>query len=296
MKVTTILKTGALMGLSFLILACGGGHKSQLQIKGSDTMINLVQVLAEQYMHQDKETQVIVTGGGSGTGIAALVNEKTNLANASRKIKSKEEDLFKKKSLSVKRIAIGIDGLAVIVHPDNPLSQLSVTQAGSLYTGNTTNWKQLKGTDTTVTLYGRQSNSGTYGYFQKHVLNNKDYSAQMRRMNGNAQIVEAIKTDKSGIGYVGVGYVVDKNGHPIKGIKILKISKGADLAYSPITGTSSGHYPLARELNQYFSKMTPELEKFLSFELSEEGQKLVAEQGFFPLSEAKRNEYRGLIK
>ncbi|MFH1752823.1 MAG: PstS family phosphate ABC transporter substrate-binding protein, partial [Candidatus Omnitrophota bacterium] len=203
--------------------------EEMLQIKGSDTLINLVQRLAEVYMERYPGKYIAVTGGGSGTGIAALINNKCDIANASRGMKSKEVAQALESGVEPKRVVIAMDGLSVIVSKQNPVTKLTVDELGKIFRGEITDWKDVGGPDMPITLYGRQSNSGTFVFFMEAVLKG-DYSPAMRRMNGNSQIVEAVAQDKSGIGYVGVGYAKKATG-----ITVVNVAarKGADYA-SPL--------------------------------------------------------------
>ncbi|ACL70903.1 PstS family phosphate ABC transporter substrate-binding protein [Halothermothrix orenii] len=271
------------------LAGCGGGGTKQqayIQIKGSDTEVNLVQHLAEVYM-EGSDTKISVTGGGSGTGIAALINKKVDIANASRTMKESEINQAEENGVDPVRIVIAMDGLSVITHEKNPVTELTVEQIGKIFKGEITNWKDVGGPDQEISLYGRQSNSGTFVFFRDHVLKG-DYSQNMKRMNGNAQIVEAIKADNAGIGYVGVGYVVDDNGHEIEGVNIVNVSRTEnDPAVSPLKAENvkNGSYPLARPLNQYVNgKPEGAVLDFIKFELSEEGQKIAVEEGFYPVS------------
>ncbi|MCA9398180.1 MAG: PstS family phosphate ABC transporter substrate-binding protein, partial [Candidatus Omnitrophica bacterium] len=194
-----------IVGMAF-VLSSNVYAQDMLQIKGSDTLINLVQRLAEVYMEKNPGKYIAVTGGGSGTGIAALINDKCDIANASRLMKEKEITMAQDNGVTANRVVIAMDGLSVITHQDNPVSELTVDQIGAIFRGDITNWSEVGGKDMPITLYGRQSNSGTFVFFQDYILKG-DYSAKMNRMNGNAQIVEGIKNDPSGIGYVGVGYI-----------------------------------------------------------------------------------------
>jgi phosphate transport system substrate-binding protein len=262
-------------------------QRNMMQIKGSDTLVNLVQILAESYMAKNPRSPIAVLGGGSGTGIAALINGTCDIANHSRPIVEKEIQMAKDNGVTPHTFVIAVDGLSVIVNEDNPVSQLTMDQIGAMFRGEIKNWKEVGGPDKVVSLYGRQSNSGTYGFFQEHVLGNQNYSAHMKQMNGNAQIVEGVTADKVGIGYVGVGYVADAQGNVKKGIKILEVSKDANsAAYSPLNkaAVDSGDYPIARGLLQSTAG-TPKgaVLDFLKFELSPEGQKIVEKEGFFPI-------------
>lgn len=267
-----------LMALMFI----GNAYaEDMIQIKGSDTLINLVQRLSEVYMNEYSNEYIAVTGGGSGTGIAALINKKCDIANASRGMKAKEVGQATSAGVDAKRVVIAMDGLSVITNGNNPVDQLTMQQIGSIFSGAITNWSEVGGPNEAITLYGRQSNSGTFVFFRDVVVK-ADYSAKMNRMNGNAQIVEAVKQDASGIGYVGVGYVKDA-----RGVTVLKVASREGAAYaSPLNGSDvkSGKYPIARPLNQYLNGAPKGAVKdFIAFELSDEGQKIVEEEGFFPI-------------
>jgi phosphate transport system substrate-binding protein len=282
-KVLSVLVlTMALFGASQAIA------QQMLQIKGSDTLINLVQRLAEVYMEENPGNYIAVTGGGSGTGVAALINKKCDIANASRTMKAKEVANATRNGVTVNRVVIAMDGLSVIINPKNTKTQMTVNEIGRIFRGEVTNWSELGGDNVPITLYGRQSNSGTFIFFRDVILKG-DYSQKMNRMNGNAQIVEAIKADAGGIGYVGVGYVKDATG-----LSIVEVAskKGGEYA-SPLDSAAvkSGLYPIARPLNQYINGIpTGDTKKFLEYELSPAGQRIVVEEGFFPIP----NEYSQL--
>ncbi|MFC2166215.1 substrate-binding domain-containing protein, partial [Acidobacteriota bacterium] len=182
-----------------------------------------------------------------------------------------------------------------IINPGNSVSELGMEQIGAIFRGEISNWRDVGGPNQAISMYGRQSNSGTYVFFQEHVLGNQDYSADMKRMNGNAQIVEGVMADKAGIGYVGVGYIVDqKSGKVRPGIKVLDVSKTTGgKAFSPLNkaAVNSGDYPIARPLFQTTNGIPKDVVKsFLEFELSSEGQKIVEREGFFPIGAAIQTE------
>lgn len=269
-----------LVGL-FCLMTSQAQAQGMLQIKGSDTLINLVQRLAEVYMEENPGSYIAVTGGGSGTGVAALMNNKTDIANASRLMKPKEITQAAERGIDARRVVIAMDGLSVITNPNNPVTNLTMDQIGAIFRGEITNWSEVGGDNMPITLYGRQSNSGTFVFFQDFVLKG-DYSAKMNRMNGNAQIVEGIKTDRSGIGYVGVGYIKNATGLNIVNVAL---RQGAEYA-SPLNSADvkSGKYPIARPLNQYINgNPSGAVRDFLEFELSSRGQEIVSEEGFFPI-------------
>lgn len=282
MKRYTIICAAALMMFS---AGSDGFAREMVQVKGSDTLINAVQRLSEVYMEKNPGKAVAVTGGGSGTGLAAIVNGKCDIANSSRLMKEKEVAAAVEKGIDLKRIILAIDGLSIIVNSKNPVKELTVDQVGRIYRGEITNWKDVGGDDVRISLYGRQPNSGTYD-FMKEVVMKGEYASTMRQMNGSAQIVEAIKADVGAVGYSGVGYVKDAG----DAITVLKIAPRAGGYYSsPLVSddVKTGKYPISRPLNQYVNG-TPKgnVKAFIEFELSDEGQKIVEEEGFFALDKS----------
>lgn len=276
--------------LVFGLLLSGSMLTAQkmIQIKGSDTLVNLVQILAEEFMAKNPRSPIAVLGGGSGTGIAGLINETCDIANHSRPMKDQEKQQCEEKGIDYRTFIIAIDGLSVIVNKNNPINDISIDKMGAIFRGEITNWKDVGGNDMPISLYGRQSNSGTYVFFQEHVLGKQDYSADMKRMNGNAQIVEGVIQDRAGIGYVGVGYVVDsRTKQPRNNLKILNVAKDANSkAFSPLdkAAVDSGDYPVARPLFQTSSgKPIGVAAEFLKFIFSTVGQKIVEAEGFFPI-------------
>lgn len=265
-----------------LLLAQG----KMLQVKGSDTMVNMVQILAEEFMAKNPKMPIAVLGGGSGTGITAIINGTCDMANSSRDIKLKEMNQAWEKGVKPRKFSVAVDGLSIIVHEKNPLTQLTMNQVGAIYRGEVKNWKGVGGADMKISLYGRQSNSGTYSFLQEHVLGNKPYSTDMKEMNGNAQIIEGVLADEAAIGYVGVGYVVDKTtGKAMKGLKVLNINKiDKDQAFSPMdkAAVDAGTYPIARPLYM-ITNGTPKgtAAIFIKWILSDEGQKIVEREGFY---------------
>jgi phosphate transport system substrate-binding protein len=266
----------------------------EVLVKGSDTLLNLVQQLSEVYMNNQAGATISVVGGGSGVGIAALIDGNVDVANASRKIKDKEVKKANDNGIKPVEIVIAIDGLAVIVNPENSTEKLTVEQLGSIYRGETKNWKEVGGPDMKINLYGRQPSSGTFVFFRDFVLKG-DYSPRMRQMTGNAQIVDAVKHDKSAVGYVGLGYVKGA-----KGLSVLSIGKrnrDRQIRYiSPLVFISPlkpgqkkpepTDYPLTRPLFQYTNGVpTGVARDFIRFELGDKGQEIVEEVGFLRLSE-----------
>jgi len=262
--------------------------QDMIQIKGSDTLVNLVQRLSEVYMEKNPDSFIAVTGGGSGVGIASLISNRVAIADASRPMKVKEKTAAKENGVIPYELVIGIDGLSVIINKDIPIKSLTVDQIGAIFRGEISNWSEVGGPNKAISLYGRQANSGTYVFFQEEVLKKRNYSAKMKRMNGNAQIIEGIKADKSAIGYVGVGYLFDDKGNILDGIKVLEVAK--DLKSKPVSplvseNVKSGLYPIARALYQYVNgKPKDAVKDFIAFELGVEGQKVVEEMGFYSVA------------
>jgi len=290
MKSKVVLAVLLLVGLMVLLSACGGGTGELIQIKGSDTEVNLVQTLAEEFMAENKDVQLAVTGGGSGTGIAALLNGTADIANSSRAMSEEEIEQAREKGIDPRAFVFAMDGLSVIVNANNQLTELTLDDLGAVFRGELTNWQQLGGADLPISLYGRQNNSGTYVFFREQVLKG-DYSISMRGMNGNAQIVEAVAQDPAGIGYVGIGYTQDEQGL-VPGIKVLNLKTDDQApAVSPLDleNITSGRYPLTRPLYHY-TNGRPEggLRLFLEFELGSEGQEIVLQEGFYPVAEQFR--------
>lgn len=253
--------------------------KQTLTIKGSDTMVLLGQRWAESYMKEHAGTSIQVTGGGSGTGIAALINGSTDLCNSSRPMKDKEkEDVKAKRGAEAFETKVALDALAVYVADKNTVTELDLEQLAKIYKGELTNWKELGGADHKITLYGRENNSGTYGYFKEHVLANKDFAAAVQTLAGTSAVANAVKGDEFGIGYGGIAFAA--------GIRPLKIKKTKDApAVEPKLETAKdGSYPISRFLYVYTAGEPKGLAKeLLAWIVSDGGQKVVSDVGYFPL-------------
>jgi phosphate transport system substrate-binding protein len=278
-----------------------GGAKSgavMIQIKGSDSEVNLVQKLAEEFMAENQQVQIAVTGGGSGVGIAAIIDGTIDIANSSRTMKNEEIEKARANGIDPVPVRFAVDGIAVIVNEKNPVGTLSVEEIGAIYRGEIKNWNEVGGENAKINLFGRQSNSGTYVFFMETVLKG-DYSPEMRNMGGNADIVEAVKSDVTGIGYVAIGYT--KEGDSVRpGIKVLDVSaeKGKP-GVTPVelANITSGAYPITRPLYQFVAGQPQgAVRDFILFELSEKGEQIVLEQGFYPLSDADREFNKNSLK
>jgi phosphate transport system substrate-binding protein len=259
---------------------CGRGarRESAITIKGSDTMVILGQRWAEKYMATHPGAVIQVTGGGSGTGIAALINGTTDICQSSRPMKDSErEEIQAKFGSPVHEVTVAKDGLAVYLHESNPLGELTLAQIKDVYSGTITNWRQLGGPDAPITLYGRENNSGTYVYFKDEVLGGGDFAAAVQTLPGTAAVVNAVARDPNGIGYGGAAYA--------KGVKECALKKDdASPAVLPSAETvRDGSYPISRGLYYYLRKVPDgAVADFLAYALSEEGQSVVTEVGYFP--------------
>jgi phosphate transport system substrate-binding protein len=265
---------------ALVALAATAAQAGNITVKGSDTLVILAQKWAEVYMGAHKDVKIQVTGGGSGTGFAALQNKSTDLANASRKIKPKEiEACLKAFSKRPTEYKVCLDGLSVYVHQDNPVKELSVPQLEGIFTGKVRNWKDVGGPDAPIILYSRENSSGTYEFFKEHVLLGKDFAANAQPLQGTAQVLEAVSKEKNGIGYGGAAY-----GAGAKHVAIKKDDRSP--AIEPTEeNVVKGTYPIWRYLYIY---VNPAMDKgdigaYLSWIRSAEGQKVVKEVGYFPL-------------
>lgn len=247
-----------------------------INVKGSDTMVHLVAAWAEAFMKAQKGIDVSVTGGGSGTGIAALINGSTNIAAASREMKDKEKTLAKSKGVNPNEIKVARDGIAIALHPSNPVKNLTMNQLYRIYTGEVKNWKEVGGAEQRIILLSRDTSSGTYVFFQEHVLQNKDYARTTRMMPSTSAIIQTVKSDKGAIGYVGLGYA-EEAGNKIKVPTI-------DNVEPSVSTVRSGKYPVSRPLFLY-TKGAPagSVKAFIDFVLGATGQKIVNDSGYVPL-------------
>lgn len=267
----------------------------EIVIQGSDTEVQLVSTLVEAFTEKNPTANISVAGGGSAVGIAALINGETDIANSSRKMKQEELDQAKEKGRDAQEFILARDGLSIIVHPTNEIEKLSMDQVKSIFDGTITNWNELGGPDSEIVLYGRQSTSGTFGFFRDAVVKG-DYARSMRQMEGSQAIVDAVMADVHGIGYTGVGYVKDENNTARDDIKIIPISKDANgAAFSPLDrdAVERMDYPIARQIFQYLPAVPSKdsaLEAFLKFEASEEGQKIIEQSGFYSLIQVDRDQ------
>src|SRR6267378_3680842 len=251
-------------------------------VKGSDTLVILAQKWAEVYMGKHPEVKIQVTGGGSGIGFAALQNNTTDIADASRPIKAAERAAcIKSFGKSPREYKVALDGLSVYVHSDNPLTELSVEQLERIFTGKVKNWKEIGGSDSPITVYSRENSSGTYEFFKEHILKGQDFTASAQTMPGTAALLQAVSKDKNGVGYGGAAY-----GHGAKALKIKKTAESPGIEPTE-ENVVSGKYPIWRYLYNYLSpdKDKGEIAAYLAWIRSPEGQKIVKDVGYYPLPE-----------
>jgi phosphate transport system substrate-binding protein len=266
---TTILALAALVPTLAL--------SAPLTVKGSDTMVVLAQRWAEDFMKRSPGKKVQVTGGGSGTGIAALINGTTDIATASREMKDSEKEKLRTRfNTTGAETSVARDGLTVYVQESNPLEAISLEDLRKVYLGDVSNWKDVGGKDTPIVLYSRENSSGTYVYFKDHVLKGEDFSPRAQTLPGTAAVVNAVSKEPNGIGYGGAAYA--------KGIKKLKIKTGGGAFDPSAENVKSGKYPLARDLYFYTrNRPSGDTKAFVEYCLSPEGQKIVDQVGYFPI-------------
>jgi phosphate transport system substrate-binding protein len=260
--------------------------KNTVQIKGSDTMVNLGQAWAEKYMEINPQDFVAVTGGGSGTGLSSLISGTCYIAMSSRNIKEKEISLAKQKGVNPDEIKVALDGLAVVVNNNNPITKLTIDQLAQIFTGKITNWKEAGGQDYRIVLLSREVNSGTHVYFKEHILRKNDPNSQEEfapgalMLSSSQAIADEVAQNPSAIGYYGMGYISNKQ----KAIMIAKDEKSEYEAPS-IENVINGKYPVSRPLFIYTNGEPQGLvKKFIDFCLSKEGQDIVLKTDFVPIN------------
>ncbi len=252
---------------------------SSIVIKGSDTMVHLVTEWAETYMGQHPDVDISVTGGGSGTGIAALLNGTVDICAASRDMSAEEKEKAAGKGIEPKETVVARDGIAIIVNPNNGIGELSMDQLKKIYTGATTNWSQVGGADGKIQLLSRETSSGTYVFFQEHVLKKEDFAPETLLMPATSSIIQSASTDAMAIGYVGLGYAAEAGDK----VKVLAVkADDAAPAIQPSDETvQSGTYSIARPLYLYTNGApSGAVADFMAFCLGEQGQAIVRETGY----------------
>ena len=270
------------------VFTMGSVHAQQKQnvtITGSDTMVLLGQRWAENYMKKNPGVSIQISGGGSGVGIAALLNGTVDIAQSSRPMKdSEKEQLKSKRSLDAVELSVALDGVAVYINEGNPVKELTLEQLLGIYTGKITNWKEVGGRDGRIMCYGRENSSGTYAYFQEHVLKNADFHPTTQALPGTAAVINAVSKDARGIGYGGVAY--------LKGVRALLVKENAaSPGIAPtLENVQKNTYPISRFLYWYMAG-TPsgQVKQIADWALSNEGQSVIEDVGYYPIPAAMRN-------
>ena len=263
------------MGLVFFPLL---NSLNAQKIKGSDTMLPLSQKEAENFMKKYSKKKVTVTGGGSGVGISALVEGTTDLAQASRKIKFDERKKLQAGGQTVKEVIAAYDALAVVVNPENKVSNLTRKQLEDIFTGKIKNWREVGGDDMKIVCYSRETSSGTYEFFKENVLKNKNYMSDILSMPATGAIIQSVSQTKGAIGYVGLAYI-NKN------VKAIHVSyDGKNFVEPSVKNAKNKTYPIVRPLYYYYvSSNAKTVQQFLDYVLSDEGQKIVSDLGYISL-------------
>ena len=286
----TGLTVTLMMATAALITACGGGEQRQvIQNKGSDTLVNVAQAWAEAYQTVNPAVVVAVSGGGSGTGIAALINGTVDIANASRAIKDKEMKLAKDNGQDPIKHVVGFDALVVYLHGDNPLDEISIEQLAEIYAdgGTYLNWGDLGVEvpgcqDQEIVVVSRQNNSGTYAYFREAVLGDKDFKLGTRDMHGSKDVVDLVEKTPCAIGYSGLAYATDH-------VKLACVAQetGGPCTNPSVATALDGSYPIARPLFMYTNgEPSGIVGDYMNWIKSNEGQCIILEKGYAPATEA----------
>lgn len=278
---------------SFIVGACTSSSQNgdevtnaiYIENKGSDTIVNLALAWAEAYQKEHADVRISVTGGGSGTGIAALINGTVDIANASRAIKTEEVDEAKANGINPVEFIIARDAIAVIVNSENPVSELTLQQISDIYSGKITNWSEVGGEDRPIVKLSRETNSGTHVYFLETVLRLGDkesktlFSTDTLLLPSSEGIISEVRQNPNAIGYDGLGYVPED-------VKTIAIAKelGGEYVLPAIASVNDKTYPIARDLYMYTNgEPVGIIKAYLDWILSVEAQEIVAELGFVPV-------------
>ena len=267
------VRRNLLIALSLLSISA-----SAQRIKGSDTVLPVAQQTAERFMNQHPDTRVTVTGGGTGVGISALLDNTTDIAMASRPIKFSEKMKIKSAGEDVAEIVVAYDALAVVAHPSSPVKQLTRQQLEDIFRGKITNWKQVGGDDRKIVVYSRETSSGTYEFFKESVLKNKNYMASSLSMPATGAIIQSVSQTKGAIGYVGLAYVSPR-------VKTLSVSyDGKHYAAPTVENATNKTYPIVRPLYYYYNvKKKAEIDPLVQYILSPDGQDIIKKSGYIPV-------------
>ncbi|MBS3986006.1 MAG: PstS family phosphate ABC transporter substrate-binding protein [Selenomonadales bacterium] len=254
-------------------------EKTVIDVNGSDTMVNMGAALAEEFMKANRNVEVVVSGGGSGTGIAALIDGKADIAQSSRDIRESERTKAQARG-TLHEIIVAWDGLAIAVHPSNPVKELTMGQLAAIYKGEITNWKQVGGNDAAIVLLSRDTTSGTHVFFKEFVLDKAEFAPATMMMPSTEAIVQELAQNQNAIGYIGLGYV-----RPTVSILGIKADEASPAVVASIEAVLDRSYTLARPLFFYvIGDITGDLKKFIDFVVGADGQKIVRDLGFVPVN------------
>lgn len=295
-KTAAAIALAAALAVGGFVLGCGGtastgtgpgggARSGSIQVKGSDTMVNLAQRWAEDYMNEFPQVNIAVTGGGSGTGITALINGTTDIAASSRVMKQPEQDDARAKGYEPVENKVALDGIAVVVNNGNKVTDLNIDQLADIFSGKITDWQDVGGDPGEIVILSRESNSGTHVFFKEHILNKGksdgkvEYTPSALLLPSSQAIVDETAQNPRAIGYVGLGYVGGN-------LKALKVKKDAAAGVTPTVATvQDGSYPVSRPLFMYTKQGAPQaVSDYLAWIRGPEGQKVVEELEFVPLS------------
>ncbi len=258
-------------------------NKETIKIKGSDTEVNLSVQLAEAFHIEQPKLFISISGGGSGLGIASLLNGTADVANSSRRMKPSELALFKQKNILIDSFIFAQDAIAFVVSKDIPIDHISIETLKAILSGRIKNWNEITMVNQKINIYGRQSNSGTHEFIKRKLQ--IEFSNNAKEMNGNAQILEAIKYDHSGIGYVGAGYI-SRDTNSV--LKVLYVSEhDSSLPVSPLDADqiAKGNYYFQRPLYQYYNVSNyDKIKHLLAFEQHTVGMNIIQQAGYYPIN------------
>ncbi len=275
------MKRLLLIIFSYVLASCSF-DESSLKIKGSDTEVNLTVELAEKFYATNDNISLAVSGGGSGLGIASLYNGQADIANSSRPLSEDEINMFAEKGVVLRTHVFAEDATAIVINPSIPIEEIDVETLSKILSGQITNWKEITDTDLRINIYGRQSNSGTHSFIQSKLK--IKFSPKSKEMNGNAQIMEGIKADPSGIGYVGAGYLLNEDENAMK-VKPLRIKENKNsISISPLDheAIKAKSYFFQRPLYQFIpEKSWEKVKSFIDFEETKTGKDIIRKSGYY---------------
>ncbi len=269
-----------IIAISFTGIGCidreSASGDSSIMIKGSDTVLPLSQAAAEEFMLLNQDKSITVVGGGSGVGIASLIDGEVKIAMSSRDIRESEIDNARANGVDPVLHIVAFDGIAVIVHPENPVDRLTFSQLKGIYTGSITNWEEVGGEDRRISAITRDSSSGTYAYFRTEVLDEENFRQDALAQPATGGIVQEVSQNMGAIGYIGNAYLNDQ-------IKAVALDAGNGFVESSSENIRSGEYPLARPLMYYTDGEPKGLTKeYLDFLRSPSGEDIILDVGYFP--------------